>query len=104
MSEVHSGIHQHLETLANELIFGSLKGVTSQAAKSDVLTPWKEYYRKSREVLSSSGVVDASVRRGMFHRAANPSAPHLNSRDGHYPAQKIPKKDPDGGDAGMISP
>lgn len=79
---VHSGIHAPLEDAANALIFGSLKGVTSQSAKSDVLTPWKEQDRRSREVLARSGVVDAQVRRGMYHRVANPGAPHLNSRDG----------------------
>jgi hypothetical protein len=90
MSRVHQGIHAALEAAANELIFGSLRGVTSQAAKSDILTPWKEYDRRSREVMSSTGTVDPSIRRGMYHRAANPAAPHLNSRDGHYPAVRIP--------------
>lgn len=79
---VHSGIHGPLEDAANELIFGSLRGVTSQSAKSDILTPWKEQDRRNREVMSRSGTVDPQTRRGMYHRVANPLAPHLNSRDG----------------------
>jgi hypothetical protein len=79
---VHSGIHAPLEDAANDLIFGSLKGVTSQSAKSDILTPWKEQDRRSREVMSKSGVIDPLTRRGMYHRASNPRSPHLNSRDG----------------------
>jgi hypothetical protein len=91
MSEVNCGIHLALEAAANELIFGSLRGVTSQAEKSDILTPWKEYARKSREVMSSTGTVDPAIRRGIYHRAANTAAPHLNSRDGYYPANRIPR-------------
>jgi hypothetical protein len=79
---VRHGVHPLLEQAANELIFGSLKGVTSQSAKSDILTPWKEADRRAREVLSSSGSVDPAVRRGMYHRAANALQPHLNGRDG----------------------
>ena len=92
MSGVHHGIHPVLEAAANELIFGSLRGVTSQAAKSDILTPWKEHDRRAREVMSSSGTVDPQVRRGMYHRAANTAAPHLNSRDGHYRATRVPAR------------
>ena len=92
MSKVHFGVHAALEAAANELIFGSLKGVTSQKEKSDILTPWKEYDRRSREVLSSTGTVDPNVRRGMYHRAANVAAPHLNSREGHYPPSRIPTR------------
>lgn len=86
---VHSGIHAPLEDLANEIIFGSLKGVTSQRAKSDILTPWKEQDRRSREVLASGGVVDPAIRRGMYHRVANPRAPHLNSREGHTRGHRV---------------
>lgn len=79
---VRCGIHPLLEAEANAIIFGSLKGVTSQSAKSDILTPWKEADRRAREVLSSSGSVDPALRRGMYHRAANALQPHLNGRDG----------------------
>jgi hypothetical protein len=89
MGIVRYGVHAPLENAADELIFGSLKGVTSQKAKSDILTRWKEHDRRSREVMSRSGTVDPAIRRGMYHRAANKSMPHLNSRDGVAPAQKL---------------
>jgi hypothetical protein len=93
MTGVHYGIHAAMEAEADAIIFGSLRGVTSQEAKSDILTPWKEYSRRSKEVMSSTGVVDPSIRRGIYHRKANPQHPHLNSRDGHYPARRIPSGD-----------
>lgn len=86
MATVRCGIHAPLEQAANELIFGSLKGVTSQEAKADILTPWKENDRKSKEVLTSSGFPDAKIRRGMYHRAINRTKPYLNSREGIAPA------------------
>ena len=61
--------------------------MTSHAAKSDVLTAWKEQDRRSHEVYVSEGVPDPAVRRGMFHRALNPTRPELNSRDGHARAR-----------------
>lgn len=79
---VHSGVHGPLEDEANRLLYESLKGVTSQAAKSDILTPWKQQDRWSREVMATSGVIDPAIRKGMYHRVANRSHPHLNSRDG----------------------
>lgn len=80
---VKSGINELLEAEADALIFGSLKDVTSREAKSDILTPWKEKNRKSREILSRSGhPIDGSLRRGMFHRVYNPVQTHLNSYDG----------------------
>jgi hypothetical protein len=86
MSPVRCGIHAPLEQAANELIFGSLKGITSQKDKSDVLTPWKENDRRSKEVLTSSGFPDAQIRRGMFHRVLNREKMYLNSREGIAPA------------------
>lgn len=88
MDKVHYGIHPTLEQAANELIFGSLKGITSQREKSDILTPWKEQDRRNREVLAASGCPDPAIRRGMYHRAANKARPHLNSREGKFPAQR----------------
>lgn len=80
---VKSGIHEQLEALADELIFGSLKDVTSREEKSDILTPWKEKNRKSKEILSRTGhPIDAALRKGMYHRAYNPVQTHLNSYDG----------------------
>ena len=79
---IRYGVHAALEDEANRLIRESLAGVTSQAAKKDILTPWKEKDRKDREVYSSDGTPDPSIRSGMYHRSANLTAPHLNSRDG----------------------
>lgn len=87
---VRSGIHPHLEAEANALIFGSLKGVTSQSAKSDILTPWKDMDRHNREVYSSSGVIDPSYLRGIYGRVYNPTAPHLNSCEGVSRRPRIP--------------
>ena len=87
MATVRCGIHAPLEQAANELIFGSLRGVTSQEAKSDILTPWKENDRRSKEILTSSGnPPDAQIRRGMYHRAINRDKPYLNAREGIAPA------------------
>jgi hypothetical protein len=85
---VHCGVHGPLEREADAIIYGSLKDVTSQEAKSDILTPWKEQDRRSREVYSNSGSVDPKIRRGMFYRVVNPTSPHLNSRDGVSPPIK----------------
>lgn len=80
---VKSGIHEPLEALADAWIFGSLKDVTSREEKSDILTPWKEKNRKSKEILSKTGhPIDGALRRGMYHRAYNPRQTHLNSYDG----------------------
>ena len=79
---VRSGIHPELEDEANRIIRESLKGVTKRSAKSDILTPWKEQDRRSREVYNVTGVADPSTRRGMFNRSWNPTRPELNSRDG----------------------
>lgn len=79
---------RELEGIADELIRESLTGVTSRAAKSDILTPWKQQDRWDHEVYPGSGVADPAVRRGMFGRAWNRRHPHLNSRDGYYPVRR----------------
>jgi hypothetical protein len=80
---VKSGIHEQLEAEADALLFGSLKHVTSREEKSDILTPWKDKNRRSREILSRTGhPIDGALRRGMYHRAYNPVQTHLNSYDG----------------------
>lgn len=89
MGTVRQGVFLPLEKIADELIFGSLRGVTSQKAKKDILTPWKEMDRKSREVMARSGTVDPAIRKGLFHRAANAAKPYLNSRDGIAPAYRL---------------
>jgi hypothetical protein len=86
MATVRCGVHAPLEEAANSWIYGSLKGVTSQQAKGDILTPWKENDRRSKEILTSSGFPDAMIRRGMYHRAANATKPYLNAREGIAPA------------------
>lgn len=85
MGQLHSGVHQHLDDAATELIRKSLEGVTSMSAKSDILTPWKDQDRKRREVYTEEGVPDGALRRGMYHRAWNSTHRHLNSVDGKVP-------------------
>lgn len=87
--KLYHGVNKTLEAAANELIRESLEGVTRRADKSDILTAWKEQDRKRREVYSSSGVVDAAMRKGYFHRAWNPAHAHLNSREGIAPANRF---------------
>lgn len=82
MSRMKFGIHVSLEEAADALIKESLNGVFSHKAKSDILTPWKWADRHRREIYTSVGFPDASVRSGMFHRVANKTRPDLNSRDG----------------------
>jgi hypothetical protein len=89
MTTVRSGVFPPLEREADAIIFASTREQTSQAAKSDILTPWKQQDRLSREVYSRSGTVDAAIRSGMYHRAANRAKPYLNSRDGVAPAQRM---------------
>ncbi len=74
------GINAELEAEANKLLFAD---DCPPEVKSGLLTPWKEQYRKSREVYAANGTPDASVRRGMFNRAANQALPHLNACEGH---------------------
>lgn len=90
MGSLHFGTHPELEQAANDLIRASLKEEgDTPAAKSDILTPWKETARRSREVFTSDGVPDPAVRKGIFKRAYNRGCPHLNSRDGHFPGMRI---------------
>lgn len=88
MGQLHYGIHQQLEDAATALIKESLEGVTSMAAKSDILTAWKEQDRKSREVYNQEGAPDGALRRGLFHRAYNPQYRHLNSTNGRVPVPR----------------
>lgn len=86
---VRNGVHLPLERAADELIMNSLRGVTSQSAKSDILTPWKMQDRLSREVFNVNGTAEPHTRRGMYHRVANPTRMHLNSRECISPPQKL---------------
>lgn len=82
LGRLRSGRCDELEALADEMLRRSLAGVTKYSDKSDILTPWKQTMRQRREVLTSSGFPDASIRKGMYRRAANPVKLELNSRDG----------------------
>lgn len=85
-----SGTNVDLEEVADELIRQSLVGITSHEAKRDVLTQWKQRDRRRREVFNSTGVAHPELRKGMYHRAANPDYPELNSRDGIARARRDP--------------
>lgn len=91
---VRTGVHAPLEEAANEILRQQLSGITKHSDKSDILTPWKEQARKSREVYVPSGTPDASLRRGAFGRSANLGAPHLNSIEGHSPARRVRTSSP----------
>lgn len=82
MARMRFGRHTALEDEADRILRESMAGITTQSGKSDILTPWKEQDRRSREIYVASGTPDASLRVGMYHRALNPNRPHLNSRDG----------------------
>ena len=84
---LRSGVHREMEDAADEMLRVQLSGITRHSEKSDVLTPWKEQARRSREVYSSEGVPDGSLRRGIFTRELNPTHSHLNS----VQAMKPPK-------------
>lgn len=91
------GVHKALEEAANEMLRVSMSGITKHSEKSDVLTPWKENSRRSREVYVPSGTPDSALRRGSFHRAWNPGSSHLNSVEGFAPPPKVPRNtDQDG--------
>lgn len=82
LGRIRYGTHLALEEAANEIIFGHLRGITSREEKADILTPWKEKNRLSKEVYNVTGFPQPSIRNGMFHRTLNRAKPWLNSRDG----------------------
>lgn len=90
MGRMRYGTHPLLEQEANRLLRESMRGITKHSDKADVLTPWKEKERRSREVYTSEGRPDGAMRRGVFHRALNSTMPHLNARDGAAPATRVP--------------
>jgi hypothetical protein len=73
--QLRSGVCAQLEEKATELILAALG-----EDKSDILTPWKQRHRERREILTSTGIADPSVRSGQFTRAWNSDRPDLNSR------------------------
>lgn len=82
MERTHYGVHAELEAAANEWLRQAVAELP-RSQKMDLLTPWKERDRLSREVYTADGVPDSAVRSGMYIRAWNPRNSHLNSRDGH---------------------
>lgn len=89
MGIVRSGVYLALEEEANRLLHDMLAGIKSHGDKRDVLTPWKDKDRRSREVYVPSGTPDPSNRMGMYHRAFNAKHQHLNSRDGDSKGSRI---------------
>lgn len=87
MERTHYGIHKELEAAADEYLREAVAELP-RSQKMDILTPWKERDRLSREVYTADGVPDAAVRSGMYNRAWNPRSSHLNSRDGHVKARR----------------
>ncbi len=84
---VRHGVHAPIEDAANEMLRISMASITKHSDKADILTPWKEQSRRSREVHVPSGTPDASLRKGTFGKAANLRDSHLNSVDGVRPAK-----------------
>lgn len=82
MARLTYGVNRVLEDEADRLIKESLQGVTKYSEKADILTPWKEKNRQSREILTPTGFPEAHSRQGMYHRSANTRRPDLNSKDG----------------------
>lgn len=79
---MHYGVHKELEAAADEILRQAVAELP-RSMKMDILTPWKERDRLSREVYTSDGIPDPAVRSGIYNRAWNPHQSHLNSRDGH---------------------
>jgi hypothetical protein len=80
------------------LLHESLKGVTSFAAKKDILTPWKEADRARREMTVPSGTPDPALRKGMYHRAYNPDRPYLNASEGVARPHRVARPRSEGGE------
>lgn len=74
-----------MEDAANNLL-QRVWSKQNRVEKSDVLTPWKERERRRHELFVAEP--DPAVRQGMFGRAYNPAAPHLNSTLGVLKIEK----------------
>ncbi|GAA1978994.1 DUF7236 family protein [Kitasatospora viridis] len=81
MGRIRRGVDPDLEAAADALLYPVLKAITKPSER-DVLTHYMEASRHRREVYNINGIPDPAVRSGLFHRAYNPTSPHLNSRDG----------------------
>lgn len=87
MGRTYYGVHKELEAAADAILREQVADLP-RSQKMDILTPWKERDRLSREVYTADGVPDPAVRLGMYNRAWNPRNSHLNSRDGHVKARR----------------
>lgn len=87
MARVYYGVQKDLEAAADEILRQQVADLP-RSQKMDILTPWKERDRLSREVYTADGIPDPAVRRGIYHRVWNPGNPHLNSRDGLVRARR----------------
>lgn len=86
MARMRYGPNPILESEADRILKESMRSETAHSSKKDILTPWKEMDRRRREVYVASGTPDPATRQGIFGRAVNPTAPHLNSIDGAAPS------------------
>ena len=84
MDRVHYGIHKDLEAAADEYLRQAVSSLP-RSQKMDILTPWKERDRLSREVYNVDGIPDSATRSGLFGRAWNPRNANLNSRNSVIP-------------------
>lgn len=79
---IRTGVDPDLEAQADALIKQSFLEQPDPIEKSMILTTWMLATRLRREVYTTEGTPDGSVRRGLFHRARNTAHPHLNATDG----------------------
>ncbi|MDQ1041456.1 hypothetical protein QFZ75_007958 [Streptomyces sp. V3I8] len=92
MSRVRHGVDLELETAADELLKQSFLDDPDPDEKALILTKYMLQNRYKREVYTTDGTPDGSVRRGTFHRALNPKYLHLNAIEGvAAPQHRIPR-------------
>lgn len=94
---VQHGVNADLEAQADEILKQSFLDKPDPAAKAMILTRWMAISRLRREVYCAEGVPDGAIRRGSFHRAINPTSPHLNAAEG---VVARPRRRPAVGDVG----
>ena len=79
---IRTGVDPELEAEADRLIKESFLAQPDPVRKALILTPWMLATRLRREVYTTEGTPDGSVRRGLYHRARNTVHLHLNAVDG----------------------
>lgn len=74
-SKVKYGIDWELEEQAMEILMNDRKSrnVTKHSEKQDWFSYGQMYRRKSREIITTSGVPEKGIVSGMFKRAYNPN-------------------------------